>query len=180
MSIQTTYSSLNTELKSSEIGINPAELHGFITGIIVGGIQDESWQTLLNDMMNDGQPITGKLLQSIQQLHEQIIQKLNNENFEFQLLLNEKDLFTQIDDMVGWVNHFLLGLGLAQPQLAKVKGDVGEAIYDLRQITQLGYDEEDDQDELAFALEEILEYVRMSVILCYDEFNDHPTSKTLH
>lgn len=180
MSSQPSYSTLNIELKSAQIGINASELHGFITGIVAGGIQDQSWLVLLKDIMNNGQPIVGELDKSVKLLYEQIKQKLTNENFEFQLLIAEEDLFTQIDDMVSWVNHFLLGLGLAQPQLAKVKGDIGEAIYDLRQITQLDYDEDDNQDELAFAFEEILEYVRITVILCYDEFTDRYSSITIH
>lgn len=180
MSTISLYSPLNAELKSQAIGVNAAELHGFISGILAGGNNDESWRVLVDDMMNDGKSITGNLATLINQLYEDAKQKLNDDNFEFQLLLNEQDLFSQINDLVGWINHFLLGLGLAQPQLAKVKGDVGEAIYDLRQITQLGYDEEEDQEELAFALEEILEYVRMTVILCHDEFTETEQSTTIH
>lgn len=180
MSKQISYSSLNNELKSSQIGVNASELHGLLTGIIAGGIQDKSWQLLLNDMLNNGQSLAGELSTSIEHVYEQITEQLADDNFEFQLLLRDEGLFEQIDDMVDWINHFLLGLGLAQPQLMKVKGDVGEAIYDLRQIIQLGYDRDDDQEELAFAFEEILEYVRMTVILCYDEFTDHYSSKVLH
>jgi len=174
------YTSLNSELKSQAIGVTTAELHGFISGILAGGNHDESWRTLVDDMMNDGKPLGSSLSQLITQLYEQTKQQLNDDNFEFQLIISDQNLFMQIDDMVGWINHFLLGLGLAQPQLAKVKGDVGEAIYDLRQITQLGYDEDDDQEELAFAFEEILEYVRMTVILCHDEFTEHTPSTTIH
>ncbi|WP_392563013.1 YecA family protein [Orbus sturtevantii] len=174
------YTSLNSELKSQSIGITAAELHGFLSGILAGGNQDDSWRTLLEDMMNDGKPVARSLYQLIIQLYEQTKQQLDDDNFEFQLFISDQTLFEQIDDMVGWINHFLLGLGLAQPQLAKVKGNVGEAIYDLRQITQLGYDEDDDQEELAFAFEEILEYVRMTVILCHDEFIEPVQSTTIH
>lgn len=180
MSTTSLYTSLNSELKSNNIGVNASEIHGFISGILAGGNHDESWRVLVDDMMNDGQAITGNLAKLISQLYEQTKQQFNDDNFEFQLLLNEDELFNQIDDMVGWINHFLLGLALAHPQLAKVKGDVGEAIYDLRQITQLGYDEEDNSEELAFAFEEILEYVRMTAILCYDEFNEAEKSAILH
>lgn len=180
MSTIPSYVSLNSELTSQAIGITAAELHGFITGILAGGNQDESWRILLDDMMNDGKPISGNLAKLILELYQQTKQQLNEDSFEFKLLISEDELFKQIDDMVGWVNHFLLGLGLAQPKLAYTKGDVGEAIYDLRQITQLGYDEDDEQEELAFAFEEIVEYVRMTVILCHDEFTESNQSTTLH
>ncbi|RKS85036.1 hypothetical protein DES39_1535 [Orbus hercynius] len=180
MSTSPLYISLNAELKSQTIGVNAAELHGLITGIIAGGNNDESWRVLTCDMINDGNALPEKLSTLVNQLHTQTKQQLGDDNFEFRLLINDDELFSQINDLVDWINHFLLGLGLAQPQLAKVKGDIGEAIYDLRQITQLGYDEEDDQEELAVALEEILEYVRMTAILCHDEFTERQPSATIH
>ncbi|WP_437435771.1 UPF0149 family protein, partial [Klebsiella pneumoniae] len=44
----------------------------------------------------------------------------------------------------------------------KVKDETGEAIDDLRNIAQLGYDEDEDQEELEMSLEEIIEYVRIA------------------
>ncbi|SUH35066.1 Uncharacterized protein conserved in bacteria [Salmonella enterica subsp. enterica] len=32
------------------------------------------------------------------------------------------------DALAGWVNHFLLGLGVTQPKLDKVTGETGEAM----------------------------------------------------
>ena len=68
--------------------------------------------------------------------------------------------------------QFLLGLGLVQTELDKEKGEIGEAVDDLQDICQLGYDEEDDEEELAEALEEIIEYVRTIAMLFYTHFND--------
>ncbi|WP_392566517.1 UPF0149 family protein [Utexia brackfieldae] len=174
------YQLLNNTLKLQQIGLTAAELHGFISGLLAGGNRDETWRVLLADMINDGQPITGDLASQINKLHDDINQQLNESEFEFQLLLDEQNIFMQIDSLVGWVNHFLLGLGLVQPQLAKVKNDVGEAISDLRQIALLGYEEDEDPQELGFAFEEVHEYVRMATILCHDEFAGVKVSSTLH
>lgn len=57
-----------------------------------------------------------------------------------------------------------------QPKLAQVKGEVSEAIDDLRNIAQLGYDEDEDQETLKQSLEEVVEYVRVAAILCHTEF----------
>lgn len=178
--IDSIYEQLNTELKAQNIGITAAELHGVIAGLLAGGNKDESWQPLLFDMANDGQTFSSQLMDLTQQIYQDTKQQLDDDEFEFQLLISDRDLFTEIDDLIGWVNHFLLGLGLMQPHLSKVKGDTGEAIADLRQITKLGYEEDDDQEELAYAFEEVLEYVRVSVILCHDEFADNHASTTLH
>ncbi|MOA07398.1 hypothetical protein D3C78_1270910 [compost metagenome] len=91
----------------------------------------------------------------------------------FQLMMPEGEtvsVFDRADALSGWVNHFLLGLGMMQPKLAQVKDEVGEAIDDLRNIAQLGYEEDEDQEELEHSLEEVVEYVRMAAILCHTEF----------
>ena len=74
------------------------------------------------------------------------------------------------DALAGWVNHFLLGLGVTQPKLDKVTGETGEAIDDLRTIAQLGYEEDEDQEELEQSLEEVIEYVRVAALQCHDTF----------
>ena len=62
-----------------------------------------------------------------------------------------------------------MGLGLVQPELDKEKGEIGEAVDDLQDICQLGYEEDDDEEELAEALEEIIEYVRTIAMLFYTD-----------
>ncbi|SQI35935.1 Uncharacterized protein conserved in bacteria [Leminorella richardii] len=59
---------------------------------------------------------------------------------------------------------------MMQPKLGQVKGETGEAIADLRNIAQLGYEEDDDLEELELSFEEIREYVRMAAILCHSDF----------
>lgn len=174
------YDELNHELNLNKMGITAAELHGFISGILAGGNHDESWRPLVEDMLNNGQKIPESLNKKMVELYCITKQQFLDDDFEFQLLLNEHDLFSQIDDLFGWVNHFLLGIGLVQPKLNRIQGDVGEAIYDLRQIVKLGYDENEDQQELGFAFEEIKEYVRMTSILCFDEFNEADIAPTIH
>ena len=68
-------------------------------------------------------------------------------------------------------------MGLAQPHLEQEKGEIGEAVQDLHEICQLGYDEDDDEEEMSEALEEIIEYVRTIVALFYIRFNQ--TSNTV-
>ncbi len=104
-------------------------------------------------------------------MHGATCDSLEDDSFLFQLYLPDGDeitVFERADELAGWVNHFLLGLGMTQPKLDKVKGEIGEAIDDLRNIAQLGYDEDEDQEELEMSLEEIIEYVRVAALLCHD------------
>ncbi|MDN4628273.1 YecA/YgfB family protein [Erwinia sp. PsM31] len=167
------YDALASALTQQGVGMTPAEIHGLISGILCGGNKDSSWQTLVHDLTNEGMAFSQTLAQPLQQLHQGIGDTLEDEGFLFQLYLPEDDditVFDRADALAGWVNHFLLGLGVSQPKLDKVKGETGEAIDDLRTIAQLGYDEDEDQEELEQSLEEVIEYVRVAALLCHDTF----------
>ncbi|MEG3126449.1 YecA family protein [Pantoea cypripedii] len=169
-----TYNALATALSQQGVGMTPAEMHGLICGILCGGNQDNSWKTLVHDLTNEGMAFSQSLSQPLQALHESLASTLDEEGFLFQLMLPDDDditVFDRADALAGWVNHFLLGLGVTQPKLDKVTGETGEAIDDLRTIAQLGYDEDEDQEELEQSLEEVIEYVRVAALLCHDTFN---------
>ncbi|WP_034916790.1 YecA family protein [Erwinia sp. 9145] len=167
------YDTLASALTQQGVGMTPAEMHGLISGMVCGGNNDSSWQTRVHDLTNDGMAFSQSLSRPLQQLYQGINDTLEDEGFLFQLYLPDDDdisVFDRADALAGWVNHFLLGLGLSQPKLDKVTGETGEAIDDLRTIAQLGYDEEEDQDELEQSLEEVIEYVRVAALLCHDTF----------
>ncbi|AXF76814.1 YecA family protein [Erwinia tracheiphila] len=167
------YNALASALTQQGVAMTPAEMHGLISGLLCGGNRDSSWQMLVYDLTNEGMAFSQALIQSLQQLHQAIGDSLEDEGFLFQLYLPEDDdisVFDRADALAGWVNHFLLGLGVSQPKLGQIKGETGEAIDDLRTIAQLGYDENEDQDELEQSLEEVVEYVRVAALLCHDTF----------
>ncbi|QPB41811.1 YecA/YgfB family protein [Rodentibacter haemolyticus] len=175
---------LNQQLKSAGIGINATELHGFLSGLICGGVNDHSWQALLYQFTNDNHAYPSALLAKVTELYQAIFAELSDvESFSFELCLaEESDVFIRADSLSEWTNHFLLGLGLAQPHLDREKGEIEEAVNDLRDICQLGYDEEDDKEEMSEALEEIIEYIRTIAVLFYTEFSQHsaPEKPVLH
>lgn len=174
------YDALASALTQQGVGMTPAEMHGLISGILCGGNRDGSWLTLVYELANEGNAFSQTLKQPLEQLHRTLVATLEEGDFEFQLLLPDDDditVFDRADALAGWVNHFLLGLGVTQPALDKVTGETGEAIDDLRTIAQLGYDEDEDQEELAESLEEVSEYVRVAALLCHETFaNPAPTA----
>ena len=183
MNIQQDYQAAARQLAQAQIAMTPAELHGFLTGLASGGISDQSWQPLLYQFTNDDHAYPTALLNQVSALYQQILQQLaDKENFSFELGLPEQgDAFARADAVSEWTNHFLLGLALAQPQLDKERGDIAEAIGDLQEIAQLGYDPEDDKEELNFALEEIIEYERTIAVLFYTHFvAKNPQNSVLH
>ncbi len=176
MSIQNntmpSYDAVGQLLSQQGVGLTPAEMHGLISGMLCGGSADSSWQALLHDLTNEGLAFSKNLSDALQQMHAVASDALDDDGFLFQLFLPNEDagIFARADALAGWVNHFLLGLGVMQPKLDAVTGDAGEAIDDLRNIAQLGYDEDEDQEELEMSLEEVAEYVRVAALLCHEMF----------
>ncbi|MDG6895004.1 YecA family protein [Volucribacter amazonae] len=179
-----TYQQFTASLKQAAIPLSPAELHGFLTGLICGGVADQSWQPLLYQFTNDGQAYPQKLLQEVSELYQTTYTLLADiDGFNFRLWLAEHDsVFVQADSLSEWANHFLLGLGLAQPRLQQYQNpDIQEALEDLHDICRLCYEEDDDPEELSLALEEVTEYVRTLVNLFFAEFRPRQAqTNTLH
>ena len=145
------YKDLNQLLNQQGVGLTPAEMHGLISGMLCGGNSDSSWQPLIHDLTNEGLAFGHELAEALRKMHAAISDSLEDDGFLFQLYLPDGDdvsVFDRADALAGWVNHYLLGLGVTQPKLDKVTGEAGEAIDDLRNIAQLGYDEDEDQEEL--------------------------------
>lgn len=167
------YETLGQQLNQQGVGLTPAEMHGLISGMLCGGNKDSSWQTLLHDLTNEGLAFGKNVSDMLMEMHSVTSDALEDDGFLFQLYLPEGEdisVFDRADALAGWVNHFLLGLGVTQPKLDKMTGETGEAIDDLRNIAQLGYDEDEDQEELEMSLEEVVEYVRVAALLCHDSF----------
>lgn len=156
-----------------EISYTPAEFHGFLSGLIAGGIKDDSWQTLTYQFTNDGHAFSQAPLKKLTDFYQQLLKGFEEAKIYFVLWRpkNEDDGFALADGLAEWTSHFLLGLGLAQPQLSKETDDVGEAIDDLDEISKLGYDEENDSnDELLEAGEEVVEYLRAVALFLHSHF----------
>lgn len=154
-----------------QIDYSSAEFHGFLSGLIAGGIQDDSWKTLTYQFTNDGHAFSQQPLAALTDFYQQLSESFDDANTLFTLWLPiEEDGFLLADGIADWTSHFLLGLGLAQPQLQQETDEVGEAIDDLSEIAKLGYDEQDTSEELLEAGEEIVEYLRVVSLFLHSHF----------
>ncbi|MEG9529963.1 UPF0149 family protein [Mannheimia indoligenes] len=155
-----------------QIEDTPAEFHGFLCGLIAGGIQDDSWKTLTYQFTNDGHAFSVEPLKQLTEFYRQLTDSFSQANTLFSLWLpeNDEDGFALADGISEWTNNFLLGLGVAQPTLQQETDEVGEAIDDLDEIAKLGYNEDDNNAELLEAGEEVLEYLRVLALFLHSHF----------
>jgi uncharacterized protein YgfB (UPF0149 family) len=115
-------------------------------------------------------------------LHSDALRCLHGESLDFQLLLpdDESPLALRTAELAGWCQGFLYGLGLGG-----LRGDVelpatiSEVMRDFYEIANTSFDYEsvDEEDEEAYM--EIVEYVRVSVLLLHDEMQPVPVSARL-
>ncbi|EGA71899.1 hypothetical protein VISI1226_03074 [Vibrio sinaloensis DSM 21326] len=183
------YLTLASELQSSGIAVNPAELHGLLTGMLSGGLSltDNSWQPLVFDYTNDGMGWPMQVLKLAEATLEFTTQELTGSGMDLEILLPDEDasasLFDIADGLAEWVNHFISGLGLVGADVKKAPTDIKEALMDLEEISKLGIDEDDDMEEQAQLLEQVIEHVKACVLTIHAEFGQKPVQEkapTIH
>jgi uncharacterized protein len=160
-------------LEAAEIGQHPVEVHGALVGLICGGVEQtaDSWVRPLLELMNDGNQLPPELHLLISELYQDTVTRLIDFEFGFSPLLPEEEelLSHRVEALGLWVQSFLTGLAIIQPRLNSASSDVQEVIKDLAEIAQVEFDVgEDEESESAYV--ELVEFVRMSAILCYSEF----------
>ncbi|MBF9001646.1 YecA/YgfB family protein [Vibrio nitrifigilis] len=183
------YDELALELKQAALNITPAELHGLLSGMLAGGLslKDKSWQPLVFDYTNDGMGWPTKPLNAAETMLQSTNSQLTRLSMEFTLMLpestGEQAVFDLADSVAEWVNHFISGVGLAGAKVKKASPTAKEALEDLEEIAKLGIDAEDDLEEQAELLEQVIEHVKACVLALHADFGVRPEQDkkpTLH
>lgn len=153
-------------LASAEIGVDGCELHGSICGVLcAGGRLAGNWLETL--AIEGPAPSAGDALE---RLREASHQQLGDPDCGFDLLLPEdsEGLGERIEALGAWCRGFLGGYGLGAGQASELSADAREALEDVARIAQADLSfEEGDEDENALA--EIIEFVRVAVLLVHGE-----------
>ncbi|RUO69875.1 YecA family protein [Pseudidiomarina sediminum] len=182
------YDRLTELFERSGLLSNAAEIHGLLTGMVAGGasIEGEQWLLLLSDLINDGQSLPPAVRETIKELAAESCASLHDPDLGFQLELpsDHAPLQERLQALTAWVQSFLVGFGVNQTNLAGLSEDLREAIDDMVEIAKLDL-EVDDDEEAERAYFEIVEYLRISAMLCFNELGKNAnteckTNKTLH
>lgn len=157
-----------------QAGVDAAEVHGALAGFLCGGGRghpDRWGESLALDAVHDAQIEGGADAVELRTLYDNVAHELADADDIFVPLLPDDDgaLSMRADALVSWCRGFLGGIGLANPRArGALSEDADEAIADLGRIaaSELSVDE-GEADELAYA--EVLEFVRVAVLLLRDE-----------
>jgi len=172
------YRELDFALAQNELKLHPSELHGLFCGILSGNLDSKvTWETLVPDATKEvleAHPI-------LETLYTTSAQQLDAFLFEFQLLLppDADDLPVRAEALTLWCQGFLTGLKLVHIQIVdREQSEITEAINDLVEIAKMNYEEvvSSEEDEAAYV--ELVEYIRMAVILIYQDLRSDRTTST--
>ncbi len=175
-------------LEKYDIHIMPAEVHGVISGLLACGLDilSDEYLTILSDVFNEGQAFPHELKNYLAGVYKEVVNSFGQDDLSFSLYLPDEDetLADQANAIVAWVAGFLLGFGLKQKNYGQLSPDVKEVVADFTEISKLDthFDETEEDEQ---ALYEIIEYVRISTLLCFSELGSKksslaPESKTIH
>jgi len=181
------FEKITTILETAELYTNASETHGVLSGLVCGGVKldDQSWRTHFNDVVNEGMGLPAHIQRLVESIYGQVVNQITDDGLGFKLLLPDDDapLDERAEAMAQWAQGFLVGFGMVQQGLNQAADEIQELIRDIRDISQvsLDFEQEDEESEIAFA--EIVEYLRVGAMLCFNTFSRQPAepvSKTLH
>ncbi len=187
MGTEMNYKQINDALTRLHAGIDSAECHGVLSGLLA--VADENAQTQWLEHcvpeVEQGDLLAEEALDILRSLYNQVLEQMKSPDFTYQLLLPDDDatLAAQLEAFAHWCQGFLMGISLGGiVDTAKLPGELPGFVEDLLEFTHIGeFDEEDSQDEQACA--ELIEYARMGALLFHEEIRDlkeAETPDTLH
>jgi uncharacterized protein YgfB (UPF0149 family) len=167
-----TYDEFEQVLRAARALPEPAEAHGTLAGALCSS-RDYGLIEWLREILPDDSPDEAALQSSVlQNVYDAMVRSLGSAESDFQPLLPGDDapLAERADALSSWCQGFLYGLGsgtTADP--GKVSTEAGEIIRDLTEITHVGVDAGDENEENEVAFAEVVEFVRVGVQLLFVE-----------
>lgn len=166
-------------LANVDASVTAAEAQGMLCGLFCHPTPPElaQWVAhLLEGLSPKGEPAR-ELLETLASLYQDTHTRLENDIFEFALLLpdDEAPLNERATALGRWCEGFLFGLGLAKNE-APLPREANEAITDIGEIAQLDPDQPADEDsEIAYT--ELVEYLRAATLLLREHTALPPNTK---
>ncbi len=188
-------SQLESLLFDVDAALGAIESHGLLCGMLCaqGATHAPQWMLhVLGEREKSSEALqqAGKKLLHIHQLS---VEQMNDSDVEFELMLPDDDepLEARVEALGTWCQGFVYGLAMGGvKQDTELPEDSKELIEDILEISRAGYvvddeaelnaemEDDDEEDELAFM--EVTEYVRMGVLLIYEELQPLQSSQTVH
>lgn len=169
------FDSVNQALLRLNADIEAAELHGTLSGLlcVMGNNASEHLAQLIPTGAK-GDALDKEAYDLVNLCPAYILNALNDPEFGYELLLPDDDngLAERTEAMAEWSHGFLSGLAMAGIQdFSKLPKEASEFCQDLGEIARAGLSEMAHSEEDEAAYEELVEYLRVGVLLIYELLN---------
>ena len=168
-----------------------ADAHGALCGMLCarGTIELSEWVDHVIGEQEQGNELLHDVVHKLSELHQSTLEMMNDATGDFKLLLLDDDdpLPERVEALAAWCQGFIYGLAAGGIQEgSELPEDTAELLKDMIEISRAGHDvddtgveeSEDNDDEVAYM--EIEEYVRMGVLLVYEELQPLQSTQTIH
>lgn len=164
---------------------DPSEIHGMLCGMLCldSSLISNTWITRLAEEID----LSLHAHDSLQSMFRATVSQINDEEYSFMLLLPDDDfnMSVRAESLGYWCQGFLTGLGLAGlSEIGNLPEEVQDFLGDVSHIARVGFDGDnpDEEDEIAYT--DIVEYLRMGVLLVNQELpatdSDYAASHLIH
>jgi yecA family protein len=168
------YAGLETALQAAEADCGAAESHGLLCGIssATDRVDTALW---LEQILGEGNNLSAAAQtcqEMLRELFDSTVLRLSDGDLGLDLLLPDDDapLALRSKALGQWCQGYLYGLALGGvSEDGDLPGNVPEIMRDFYEISHTGFDHDPDDESEEVAYMEIVEYVRMSVLLCRAE-----------
>ncbi len=173
------FPSLSPDKQTGDGPATLAELQGALCGLLcMDSMADRtSWYKTL---FEDFSPAEEEK-QDLTQLFDDTIQSLNSLDFDFQIELPDDSapLVSRLSAMSEWCQGLVFGLGTSgMSNETDLSDDCQEYVTDVIKISQVSFDDVEENEQEKANFEELVEYLRMGLFLLYGEMQpEDPTQE---
>lgn len=163
-----TYNELISAFKCTKNKMLPAEMHGYLSGLICGGncMKGPRGLKINSQMLGEDFFTKPENQKTIARMMVIIIEQLQDTDFEFRLMLPEDEKIKhRMEALTKWCKQFVSGLGIGgidQKFLEQTK--LSETLYDIVEISSADYHHVKQEESAEFSYVELVEYVRLAAV----------------
>jgi len=161
---------------------SPSELHGFLCGVLAGGkrVDGEAFNGLLEEVLDVETVFSPEQSEKLRFIYMSSLNSLMDEQFGFYPLLADDDAEIEIrlTCLSQWCQLFLSGFATVEKAIKDIPEIVNDALNDMAAISQVGFDDEEFEDDDPEAVEDdyaqLVEYIRLASMNIFMEYIPRP------
>lgn len=166
------FNDLQAALERINAQMGAAESHGLLCGLacVQGSVDEKRWLAQVMADSTPGDVLGAEAETLLSGLYSETARQFGDESLSFELLLPaEGDPLSLRAEALGqWCQGFLFGYALAGGSAETAADETAEILRDLSEIAKVQFEVMDNNEEDEGAYAEVVEYVRMGVLLIYE------------